>query len=94
MNIDVQLGQMNDTFELLGATPSGPAPGAKANPALVRGWLEIENDACGVKVNKLVNVLIKYDFDVERVIGAFNRSELLMQDVTVEGAVTIDNLGI
>ena len=31
MNIDVQLGLMNDTFELVGATtPSGPEPGSKA----------------------------------------------------------------
>ncbi len=39
MNIDVQLGQMNDTFELLGATPSGPRRVRK--PILrwsVAGW--------------------------------------------------------
>jgi hypothetical protein len=91
MSIDVQLGYNNDTFELSGATAAGPEAGAKLGAALVRGFVDITNDACGVKKNILTNVIIKYDLDVERVQDTFGRSVLEIYDSTIEGAVRVEN---
>lgn len=91
IGINVQLGLLNDTFELTGATPTGAEPGAKAGAALVRGNVVITNDACGTKKNVLTNVLLKGNLNVTRVSGTYGRSELAVFDSTIEGAVTVEN---
>ncbi len=94
-NIDVQLGLLNDTFELTGATPAGPLAGHKAGAALVRGSVVITNDACGTKKNVLTNVLVKGNLDVrldpQNTPPTYARSELAVFDSTIEGAVTVNN---